>query len=67
MGRSGRKRNILVAKDAAEIYLLREKKLFKACEAFDANMISPLGHSSLVSILYGISPKAVRDIWNRLY
>lgn len=64
LGRRVRKRAILTAQQAVEIFKLRESPASKL-EQPGAELVSVYGRSSLVSALYGISPKAVRDIWNR--
>jgi hypothetical protein len=55
-GRSGRKREILTSQMAFEIFLLASSKKSK-----DGDHLS----SFRVSKQYGVSPKTIRDIWNR--
>ena len=55
---------MLTAQLAAEIYAHKLKFLSKD-EAVYSISGTVRGKSSLMSRLYGVSPRAVRDIWNR--
>ncbi len=56
--RKPRKKTTLTAREAAEIFLLKHPR------ASDPNSFGA-GDSVVISKRFGISPKAVRDIWNR--
>ena len=59
--RSKRRRAVLTAEKASEIFFLKQ------IGSIWNNCLSPLANASdsvTVSRLFGISPKAVRDIWN---
>ena len=58
--RSKRRRAILTAEKASEIFIL---KRFGLMQTYSPNLASS-SDSVAVSRLYGISPKAVRDVWN---
>ncbi len=61
-----RKRAIINAHDACEIFLLAKPSLTPRIHGHHHNFaLAPGGDSLRVSIFFGISPKAVRDIWNR--
>jgi hypothetical protein len=51
---------ILTAEQARTIYQLRS-----VSTAEDASARSVAGKSSLVSEIFGVSPKTIRDVWNR--
>ena len=51
---------ILTADQAQSIYFLRS---VSTAEGPDAHLVA--GKSSLVAEMYGVSPKTIRDIWNR--
>jgi hypothetical protein len=55
-----RTRAILTAQEACEIFLLRPMD-----QTVSGRSSMPPGDSSAVSQRYGMSPKAIRDIWNR--
>jgi hypothetical protein len=61
------KRVILNREKAVEIYRLMttlvEPKSYSA--TLDSSKINIRGMSSKVAVHYGVSPKAIRDIWNR--
>ena len=58
-----RKRAILNAAQAAEIFKLRET--CSNARASSPSDFAPLCRSTQIAAIYGVSPKAVRDIWNR--
>jgi hypothetical protein len=60
-----RKRAIITAKDACEIFLLTNAAEQNAHGPRHIARRAVGGDSVCVSKLFGISPKAVRDIWNR--
>ena len=61
-----RKRAIINAHDACEIFLLGKPSLTSRTHGHRHNSTLALGGDSVrVSNFFGISPKAVRDIWNR--
>jgi hypothetical protein len=51
---------ILTADQARMIYSLRSESTAQTYE-----LRSVAGKSSLVAELYGVSPKTIRDVWNR--
>ena len=51
---------ILTAEQARTIYLLRSESTSEGISA-----LSVAGKSSLVSEMFGVSPKTIRDVWNR--
>ena len=51
---------ILTAEQARSIYLLRRPSTSEGPSA-----LSVAGKSSLVSEMFGVSPKTIRDVWNR--
>jgi hypothetical protein len=51
---------ILTAEKARSIYLLRS-----ATTAAEVASKSVAGKSSLVAEMFGVSPKTIRDVWNR--
>ncbi len=55
-----RTRAILTTKEACEIFLLRP-----ADHTLSRRKSMVAGDSGAVSQRYGVSPKAIRDIWNR--
>ena len=59
--RSSRRRAIITAVKASEIFLLRSSSQRPKIE----DLSRRAGDSVAISRIYGISPKAVRDIWNR--
>ena len=61
--RKPRRKTQITAHIAAEIYLLKHPKFLEDGE-LDPDC-QAAGNSVAVSQLFGISPKSVRDIWNR--
>ena len=51
---------ILTAEQARTIYQMRS-----VSTAEDSTACSVAGKSSLVSEMFGVSPKTIRDVWNR--
>ena len=62
-----RKRAILTAQHAYEIYLFKQFSFFSGLENEMEQPAFASVDSVAISRIYGISPKAVRDIWNRLF
>ncbi len=57
--RKTRKRAVITAREAGEIFLMKYPR-----QEASSNVVA-FGNSVEISQRYGISPKAVRDIWNR--
>ena len=61
-----RKRAVINAQDACDIFLLAEHAATRTTHGHRNKSLLALGGDSVqISKFFGISPKAVRDIWNR--